>query len=560
MGRFTRRTIARWGGHNGDENPMALEPGELQDELNVYLRGETLGTRPGTTYDELYTSSFAPGGAVQLIHECRDSFDTTRNVLVIANGKMYVVADNSGAVITEINDGTSPLTVTAGQNNFWTSAQHKSDVYMAGGASSDVDLMKWTIQDDGTAEGSINDPNSVTLTGTSNHPKYIFQKWNRLWLNGFDGTAADDNPMIGRFSALNDGDTWPEENTIGGTSAVGGFSAYGEEFSTGWGQYTDNSGDWLLYLTNKRIYSVSQTGSILAPFAKTDEIGAGCVSQRAFVDLGIDHGDAIYVSDRGIHSLRQSQQHGNREDTFLSWKIRDLFDTVNRSRLKYAVGGYWRSKGMVIFALSTGSNTSHDLILCLDLKRHARGQEDLNARSARWFQWRLAGKNVNTLVPMRDSNDEPYLYVGTTAGDVIKFDTAASADLSSAYSVKFRTKDDDMGAPGLTKTIGRCFVKMQPGGSYAPTMTVHFDYGERSSTPIALAMPKTASTYGTGSQYGTATYAQANKTFRRVVRPVGSGETVGFEFMHATASEPFYLAGLTYEVAARGEDIGEATS
>lgn len=559
MSPFTTVSVDRWGGHNGDENPGALRIGELQEELNVYLRGETLGTRPGLEHDDQYTSDFDPGttDAIQGIYEARTSFDATRNLLVIADGKLYVIGQGTaGATPTDV---TGSLTITAGQDNRWHFASFKGDVFFAGGSTTttgNTSLGKWTLEDESTAAGSLSNASAVTISGTSQRPLYLFSKWNRLWANGFQGTDPDDNPMAGRYSALNDGDTWPEANSIGGVSAVGGLSAFGGEFSTGWAEYEDNDGDWLLYLTNRRIYAISQTGQLFSPFAKTDNIDAGCVNQSAFVNLGTDSGDAIWVSDQGIHSIRQSQQFGGRVSKFLSWKIRDIWKTLNRNRLKHTVGAYWPNEGVVIFAMTTGSNTSHDLLLCLDVK--ANEGRELTADGARWYQWRLASglsDNANVVVPARDASGTPYVYVGTTGGKVLRFDASLSSDVSSPYAARAVLADHDLGLPGVRKTIGRVFTKLQPGGSYQIQMRTRFNYGDRITQQIPLDMPVNASLVGT-AQVGTDRVASSKSTLREVVRPYGSGETIGFDFSHSVGSEPFYLASLSYEADAGGVDVG----
>lgn len=551
MSPFQTMQIPRWGGHNGDENPAALAQGELQDELNVYLRGETLGTRPGTSYDDQYTSSFSPGGAVQGVFEARTAFDATRNLIVMANGIPHAIGDSGGTATPTSIKGAA--TISAGQDNLWYFAQMKDAVYMVGGTSGDTALLKWTVVDEGTSTGSLGTVSSVAITGTSERPKYIFQKWNRLWTNGYGGTAPDDNEMIGRFSALNDGDTHPEANTIGGASIVGGFSAFGSEFATGWAEYEDNEGDWLLFLSNRRIYAVSQTGNLFAPFAKTDNINAGCVGPKAFVNLGTDAGDAIWASEKGIHSIRQSQEFGGRESAFLSWKIRDIWKTLNPNRLKFTLGAYWPDEEMVLFAVSTGSSTSHDLILCLDVKSQGNRQE-LTAEGARWYQWRLSGSlndDINYMQPARDQNGQPLVYCGTTGGKVISFTASVFSDIGSPYAARFVTADYDFRAPGVRKTMGRVFAKLQPGGSYQPKMRVRFDYGAKQTAPIPLDMPTNSSMVGTAI-VGTDVVSSAQSTLREVVRPYGSGETVGFEFSHSTGDQPFWVASLAHEIEAQG--------
>jgi len=66
------------------------------------------------------------------------------------------------------------------------------------------------------------------MTSGTSH-RFIFEKWNYGWICGMDGSDADSNPMIVRYSVRNDLDTWPLANPIGGSSVIGGFDSYGYE-------------------------------------------------------------------------------------------------------------------------------------------------------------------------------------------------------------------------------------------------------------------------------------------------------------------------------------------
>ena len=135
------------------------------------------------------------------------------------------------------------------------------------------------------------------------------------------------------------------------------------EVIIGVASYRGRQGDWLIILADKALYSVQLEDT--DDFMITDAIGNGCVNQRAFVSLGIDSGDAIYMSRFGIHSLRQSQAFGTKENKFLSWKIRSTFGTLNRALVDKSIGVYDPQNGLVVFAVSTGWNTAHDTLAVL---------------------------------------------------------------------------------------------------------------------------------------------------------------------------------------------------
>jgi len=416
-------------------------------------------------------------------------------------------------------------------------------LFAAGGADGDT-VWSW----DGVPANS-----AALVTFTSTAPaqidaKYIFEKWNYGFLGGMNGTSVEDNPMVVRHSAINDMTSWPTANTIGGTSAIGGLSAYGDEFITGFADYTDNRGDYLLVLTNKAIYPIVLDAT--ADFAVTSAVQNGCVSQRAFVSLGLDSGDAVYLSEYGVHSIRQSQAHGGAETRFLSWKIRNTFKTLNKARLKYAWGTYWRDEGYVLFAVTTGSNTSHDLILALDVK----DVEELSAENVRWSLWRPQSISVNALLAARDktTTNKQYVYLGTTNGNVCRFTRDTYSDLGTAYPVQMRTKHNHFGVPGIQKGAGDVYVHAQPEGTHQPTMRLVFDFGARTGAPKKIKLKTSGGVYGTSS-YGTGTYANRNTTSVNKFYCTGQGETVAVDFQHQGANQPFRISLVILGIRGIGE-------
>ena len=329
---------------------------------------------------------------------------------------------------------------------------------------------------------------------------------------------------------------------------------YGADYTTGFGTYRDNKGDWLLVLTNNAIYSVQLDPT--DDFRITDAIGTGCVSQRAFVSLGIDSGDAVYLSQFGIHSLRQSQQYGAKEDKFLSWKIRQTMKTLNISRLKYAVGAHDSQNGRVVFAVPTGSSTSNDTLLVLDTK----GSNSLNADNAKWYIWRISGVSINELLYARDASDNWHLYAGTTTGDVLRFSDDAFNDLDAAYQSELQTAHNDLGSLLIRKTLGPIMVTLQPGGNYRPTMKFIFDYGQNISTSRQLSMKAPGGSLLGVGLLGGFMLGTAEVTRNEKVYGAGSGRTIGFNISHTGADEPYRVGKIDYLVAGMGQDAGDAAA
>ncbi len=533
--------IPRLLGVNEDENPAEVGDGELTIALNSFRRGRTRGTRPGFRRDpDVYTSAMT--GPIQGGVNFFRSNGTARDVVIVENG---LVREATGA---DLNGALTFNTSAA-----WTFDVFNDVLYGAGGTLDD-DFWSWN------GSGNISAVSILNLSAAAIYPAYVKQKWGRLWTAGFRtaaGAIASDlssNPTTARYTPIGQPTVWPTGNTVGGSGAIAAFDAYGDSWITGFGDYTDGTGDWLLVLLNDRIYALSQTGDSLAPFAVSERgaIQNGCVHQRAFVNMGLDSGDAIYLSSRGDHSLKSSQEFGARSETFLSWKIRQTFETINQSAITASVGAYDSRLGIVLFAVPTGSNTSPDTILCLDVK----DKKSLTAENAEWDIWRLGSTGNDALVSAMwtgtDLNGQIRIHAGTKGGNVCHVDDDVHADLGAAYRVHMRTKHYDYGEQAYEKSNGDIWINLQPGGNYTPTFRQVFDYGSRQASARQLAMAIDSGVWGSIT-WDAFEWATDIASVLTKVYGVGAGQTIAYEFTHSAANEPFYIANIAPEVSILGE-------
>ena len=554
---FANQVLGPFRGLNQDENPYALNKNDLIVARNVVRRGNTWGTRPGTILEgqgQQYDQPLTGENPVQGLHEHRENSDEGRHLLAVSDSGSDLVFHEHNMSLTD------SATITAGQDNVWTFANHNNLTYAAGGADGDH-FWSW----DGNTGNSPTEIALVDSAATALEPKFVFAWRGYLFINGLqDGTIFDNNPSTTRFCDFATDPTtvgnWSHGNTIG-------FRAFGSSHTTGMASFRDNNGSFLLVLHNDGIGSVTldPTTGFNVPFQINDEIANGCVHQRAFVSLGLDAGDAIYMSDKGIHSLRQSQEHGNRADQFLTWKIREFFSTLNTSRKKFAVGAYDFVNGYCVWAVTTTGNSAHDKMLCLDVK----GNEPITAENAVWSIWDLNGRNVNELKMLRDQDDEWRLYYGDTAGGVGYFSNSTFSDnndtilaiASAPYTVKMQTPHSSYGSILSRKTLGDVMITLQPGGNYKPTMQFHFDYGQKVSNTKQLSMAA-ASGFVLGTDtlgVGGGVLGAALNTRDEKVYGTGSGRTIGFSVEHTGKNEPFWVGRIDHQVDIAGEDAGSAT-
>jgi len=536
------RPIIELGGLKEDENPQSLRPTDLRRAFNCVRKGGTTGTRPGVTYgDASYTAALSGTPAVQGIFQFSRDKDTTFDLITVAGGEVYI--DNSSGALDK-----SATTITTGGDNHWNFASFQDKVFAAGGADGDG---FWYWDGTGAAPGVIAEVN------LGFDVKFVFSMWNMLFVAGMDGSTFDDNPMVARYcdyaTDATDPLNWKQSNVIPG-QLLGenfGVGSYGSEYVTGFGAYADNRTESLLMLTNRRIVAFGpnfQLTSNADAFRVTDTIATGCVAQDAFVNLGLDVGDAVYLSQDGIHSMAQSQQFGDRVTEYLSWDIRQTFDTLNRSRLNQASGAYWPTEGLVLWSVATGSSPTNDLILCMDIK----GASRITPETVRWYKWELNGITANRIRPIRDTDGKPYPYVCGAAGEVVRFERDVYSDLTTnPISVDLQTGDDDLGIPGREKHIGDLYVSIQGRGGGTLQHTFVLDDGEVAGQTSLLETPEGNSKWGV-AQWGTGTWGGSNNVKRHRVPGVGDSPTIAHRFRKSGANQPFWVGLLSQEVMVTG--------
>ena len=542
-------------GLNEEENSNALGDSDLIEAENIWFRGDTAGTRPGIedeTASEDYGTAISSSPTIQSGYEYRYAIDSGRKHVVVAGGKVYY---EDGAEVTK----GAGVTISSGADYVWTFAEHKDVLYMAGGANSDT-VTSWNGSGDLTKVTFQRDTNADGVADTDIDAKYIYQKWNYGWLCGMRGTQADNNPMVVRYSQLNNMDSWPDANTIGGSSAIGGFDSFGDNYTTGFGSWTDNKGDWLIVLTRKCLYSVVQSPDPLMPFYIDSVIQNGCVHQNAYVSLGTDSGEAIYMSENGIHSLRQSQQHGMRADKFLSWPIRNTFKELRRNRLKMACGTYWPDEGVVLFLVTHGhASSTHNLILCLDV----RNREELSAETARWTIWRPSTA-INRIWTARcgtaytTAPNRTFVYAGTSSlGRVCRFnpDSGSYSDRGTAYTTRLHTASRNFKTPDVEKSLGDVWINLQrgTGSSFVPVLNPVWDYGARIGKVIPFTMTLSGAKFGS-SLFGTGVWGVRNASQHKHLYAVGCGCSIGWRLQTTGINEPYLLTSLAYQLSGIGEE------
>lgn len=100
--------------------------------------------------------------------------------------------------------------------------------------------------------------------------------------------------------------------------------------------------------------------------------GFGVESHKGVV--AVDNRDVAFVSRRGFHSTRATDQYGDTETAFLSKKIQPTFNSWSKSRLKHTQGTYIPELNSIAFAISEGGANQDNLWL-------------YNVDGGQWYRW-----------------------------------------------------------------------------------------------------------------------------------------------------------------------------
>ena len=546
--KLTSDTTSGFGGLVEEEHPLGRKPTDLIEARNVARKGFMLGTRPTIELDDAdYDAAISGTPGIQAIYEYRYSKATSRQLLVVADGSVYA---NDAGTISE----TGSPAISSGDDYRWSFTTFADKVYAVGGKPTATVDDLWVR----SGTGNVTKIDMTAFSGAiTAGAQFIFSKWNFIFLGGLNGTAYYDNPMAVRYADWGTDPAtttnWPAANVIPGVTLGPNFGpgSYGAEYNTGLGSFTFNQQDFLLVMTNRRIIpfvpNLTLTGNEDA-FTMSDAIDVGCVSQHAFVNLGQDVGDAIYMSDNGIHSLAMSKQHGNVVSEYLSWPIRETFAGLNKSRLKYTTSAYWPDEGLVLFLVATGSSTTQNKILALDI----RGANPITAETARWYIWDLDSSiTPNVIATARGSDDKPYIYLGDLQGRVSRFSRDTYQDLGKRVTVAFQTANNDYGLMAKTKVIGDTYLLMQGNGDYSVTHNYVLEDGSRSGAFHRLTVPPAGALWDTGT-WDTSVWGGTTETQRQRIFGTGSSPTIGHRFTHNGLGEPFWVGSLTQEAFVSG--------
>lgn len=478
------------GGLNSASPVTTLSLNQALDLQNINLlpTGGFEKRRGNTTFN---SSAMDSGAAVHGLGYYRQS-DGDEWVITIC-GTMIFKSEFDGTM----DDISAALTITTGKDNRWTySMMNDLAIFVGGARATDVPI-KWN----GTG-------NAAVLAGTPPVGAFGILGNNRFFIGN---TVA--NPSRINWSILGNPEDWTgagsgsqDVSTNDGDTLVGA-----ELIGT----------DHLILFKQNSIHDMVIRSSPFPLFPLFR--GVGAVSKEAIVNVDgmlyfLTPEPRMKATD-GVNVYDSS----NKGPTGITDFINDVWDGLNKSRLQYAKGIYYPKLKQIMWFVSNGSATTHDLCIIWDLERKA------------WLR-HTTGYKMNAAAILQDR----LLYVGAYDGKIYKQDVASTytdaSESSGAINAFWRSGWMDSGAMVNTKVIPYVDLNFQTQSSGTFIYGYGYDFSSDRKTE-SVSMVGDADVYGTGV-YGVAVFGgQSDKA--KLIHMKGNGKFSQYLLKNANSGEGF---------------------
>lgn len=483
----------------------SLKLNEALDLQNINLIGDVgncgFEKRRGNTV--FNSSAMASGAAVHGLGYYRQA-DLDEWLVTVCGDKIFK-SEFDGTM----DDITGAVTISAGQDNIWTTFDF-NNVHLGFGGAPDTPWV-WTGAGNASALGGTPPSGSFGLTannrvfagGASATPSRI--AWSVLG-NHADWTGSGSG---NQDVSLNDGD-----------SLVGGAQL---------------GIDHLILFKQNSIHDLIIRTAPFPLFLIKRGKSVGAVSKKAIVSVG----NLIYyvtpeprLKATDGNNVYDSSNPG---PTGLTDKIDDVWDALNKSRLKYTEMIYYPKEDQLIIMCSKDSSATHNYAIVWDIGHKC------------WLR-HLTGFKMNTSTIAQDR----VLYTGAYDGKIYKQDVAstytdASESSPGTISAYWRSGWNDAENMLLGKVIPYVDLNFR-----TQTLgTFDFGYGfnfsaDRKVESIDMSIP--------GAMYGSAVYGVdiygGQSDTPKLIHLKGYGKYFQFLLRNQNPSQAFQFNGMEFPVKA----------
>ncbi len=428
-----------------------------------------------------------------------------------ANGTdFFLIGADDGKLYKDV--GGTPTSISTGHAtndiNLWNFETWKDEVILCNNATG-VFAQKF----DGTTVGTLGTGAGGGVAPTTCSVPKVYR--GRLFI-------AQVNSSVLHYSA---GDTLEDF-----TTADAGFEYVGDDdgdIITGLEPFLNA---FIVFKRNQIYMITGGDPSTWAISKLSDNVGAACRRCVAQVPTREGH-DIIFIHESGVYSLRGVDKFGDLLPSKLSFKINSLWESLNKSRIKYAQIINHTPTSQVWITITENSTTANDIIL--KYYTHNDG-------------WATMTHGAHSLGTRLVGDADTVLYTGDDSGFVYK-QHQGNNDAGAAIAGSFRTAWLSGGNPGLIKRWSELVIFYEPIGAYPLTIQYEVNGGEVSTTVQTLRA--TGDLMGSTFVLGTSMMGGSTLRKHRVPDKLGEGELLRLKFTNSNADQPFKIQGLVIRFA-----------
>lgn len=404
---FGKEALA--GGLNVSDNPLIISPAEMTVAENISI-AQSLARRKRPGLENYHLGSFSSTaswpvagnpirGVTQYWRYVSGAGQPSEDLFLHSQNKVYSIESRLSAAVDR-----------SGANSFATSGIPSYQVlqgilYFLSSEASDG-YKKW--------DGTVGVPGDVQ---TANPPGDGVGKFLGVYGGRMIMAGNGDFPFRVYISAPLDGETW----TGLGTTSIDldydgdptGVTAIMPEL------------DGILYIATRRsIYALyaSDLDDIATYQVQRVTRGIGCVSARTVVATA---NDVLFVSQRGLHSLKKVIVSDQTEITFLSRPVQKIFtDQLAYNLIDQAQAAWDETQNLYVLSVPSSGQTQNDILLVY------------NVTFAIWTTW--IGVAARSLAPILLSGKQ-YILAGRENGNLSFLQPTATDDNGTGFAAKFRT-------------------------------------------------------------------------------------------------------------------------
>jgi hypothetical protein len=511
----------------------------LTTSYRVWYDIDAAGVAPADGGRTLVEVNIATGNtAAQVANATQAALDALTGVTATVDSATVTVVLEDQGTATAPADGNTNFTITVTKTGRSKSAPFPATITKACmEVMNDVLLVSF----DGVTNKAIRyrpetDTHYYQLgSGLAGLPDFSVMRvhQSRLWTN--DKTNNDRL----HYSAVGDFENWNGDSTSGALDVFPG----------------DGDGDGLqtIYPPFRGILFVAK-GQRLYRIAGDDEdnyspslvtSGLGSMAHNAVSTVDLD--DVLFVSSKGIHSLAATDQFGDFNAQFLSFKIQNTFNSLVSTRLKFAQSAYIPDLNTVFFTVTEDGNSQNNAVYLF------------NTMSKEWAVW--PGIDCQSITPMRVGSSEVFVF-GTSNSRIILSSGESGLDFGTT-SFRFRVKTGSIyvqGRPDAISMFKRLSLLYKPRGTFTITAKIKIDNQPVQS--VSFSQSTGGDVLGSTFTLGTSILGSSNvlAPYERQIEGIGRGLTIELEASGQDDQIEVYGFTIEYEAADKAQEVIESES